>query len=280
MRWIHLARKDLGDAIRSWHLYYFAGALGVLGLVLGYLMSDVQTGGQQDPDALAGTLLTAFSLLGPILALAISQYVIVGKRASGELSVLLSLPFSRLDVVLGSFVGRVAVASIAVLTAFVTAPLVATVRGMPVAVDSLIGAYLLAVTLTVIFTAIAVGISAYTRSTTVAAAGSFSAFLLFVFQLWSLIPTGVRFLLNGLSLPSGEAPMWALAFEQFSPFAGLRNAAHPVFADVLPGLQLVPGSIDPAEPWYQDPVVGTAVVLLWIVLPLFIGYHRLQHTDL
>jgi ABC-2 type transport system permease protein len=278
MRWLQIAGKDFEDARRDRQLYYLIGLFALISLAVGYVI-----GGNPDmvnPDTLAFALLNVFAFLAPIAALTISQADIVAKRATGELSVLLSLPFSRRSIVLGSFLGRVAVLTAVLVPAFVLGALLMVVRGAPVGPVPLIGALLLVWAIALIFTAIALGLSALTRSTTIAAGGSFGVFLLFVFQLWSVIPTGVRFLLNGLSLPAGPQPEWAAAFIQLSPFAALRNLAHPAFPDILNAFPLAPGQIGETVPWFQEPTFAAVVVLAWIVLPLAIGYYRFQRTDL
>jgi len=278
MRWLQIAQKDFTDARRERQLYYLLGLFAVVGLGVGYVV-----GGNAEFVSAGDTaigLLNIFALFAPITALTIAQADIVGKRATGELSVLLSLPFSRRSIVAGSYAGRTGVMTAALAPAFVIAALVASVRGAPTAPMALLAAFLLVWVLAAIFTAIALGISALTRSTALSAGGSFGVFLLFVLQLWAVIPTGVRFLLNGLSWPTGPQPTWAKAFTQLSPFAALRNAATPFVTDLLANFPMALGSVPPDPPTYQQPIVAGLVVLVWIVLPLGLGYYRFQTTDL
>lgn len=278
MRWLQIARKDFDDARRDRQLYYLLALLGLFALGIGYFVGD-------NPEFVSGgdtamILLSVFAFLAPIVALTISQADIVGKRATGELSVLLSLPFSRRTVVLGSLVGRMAVMTVVLVPVFVLAPLVVAVRGAPVDPVALAGAFAMIWLLSLVFTAIALGISTFTRSTTLSAGGSFGVFLLFVMQLWTVIPSGIRYLLNGLSMPNGPQPEWAAVFVQLSPFAALRNLAEPVLEEIVGSFPLAAGSVGDGVPWYQEPVFAGVVVLAWIVLPLAIGFWRFQTTDL
>ncbi|WP_135663498.1 ABC transporter permease [Halorhabdus rudnickae] len=278
MRWLQIARKDFTDARRERQLYYLVGLLGLMGLAIGYVIG--QTPNIATEGTTAFVLLGVFGFLAPITALTISQADVVGKRTTGELSVLLSLPFSRRSIVAGSYTGRMAVMTAALLPAFVFAPLVATLRGAPIDPTALVSAFLLILVLSLIFIAIGIGISTFTKSTTVSAGGSFGVFLLFVLQLWTLIPKGVRFVINGLSFPTGPQPEWAQVFEQLSPFAGLRNLAFPVLPDLVGNFPLAPGRIGENAAWYQEPLFAGIVVLAWIALPLLIGYYRFQTVDL
>ncbi|WEL17150.1 ABC-type transport system involved in multi-copper enzyme maturation, permease component [Halorhabdus sp. SVX81] len=278
MRWLQIARKDFDDARRDRQLYYLLGILSLFALGIGYIVGDNPE--FVSPGQTAMFLLSVFAILAPIVALTISQADIVGKRATGELSVLLSLPFSRRTIVLGSLVGRMAVMTVVLVAVFVLAPLVVSVRGAPVDPVALAGAFGMIWLLSLVFTAIALGISTFTRSTTLSAGGSFGVFLLFVMQLWTVIPIGIRYLINGLTMPSGPQPEWAAVFVQLSPFAALRNLAEPVFSEIVGSVPLAAGEVGESLPWYHEPVFAAIVVVAWIVLPLAAGYWRFQTTDL
>jgi len=278
MRWLQIARKDFDDSRRDRQLYYLLGILSLFALGIGYIVGDNPE--FVSPGQTAMVLIPVFAILAPIVALTISQADIVGKRATGELSVLLSLPFSRRTIVLGSLVGRMAVMTVVLVAVFVLAPLVVSVRGAPVDPVALAGAFGMIWLLSLVFTAIALGLSTFTRSTTLSAGGSFGVFLLFVMQLWTVIPSGVRYLLNGLTMPSGPQPEWAAVFVQLSPFAALRNLAQPVFSEIVGSFPLAAGEIGESLPWYHEPVFAAIVVLAWIVLPLAAGYWRFQTSDL
>lgn len=278
MRWLQIARKDFDDARRERQLYFLLGLFGVIAAGVGYFLGS--NSADAPTEALPFALLSVFGILVPIAALTITQGNIVGKRATGELSVLLSLPFSRRAIVLGGYVGRLAVSTVALAAAFVVATLLATVMGAPLDAILLGEVFLLIWAIAVVFTAIALGLSALTRSTTLAAGGSFGVFLLFVLQLWRVIPVGLRYLFNGLSMPSGSRPEWAAAFVQVSPFAALRNLANPLSPEVLGAFPLSPGSVGESVPWYQEPLFAGIVVLAWILVPLVVGYLRFQRNDL
>lgn len=278
MRWMQIARKDFEDTHRDRQLYYLLAVFGLVGLAIGYFIGN--NSAFAPPEAIPIALLNIFAFLAPITALTIAQADIVGKRATGELAVLLSLPFSRHSIVVGSFLGRALVMTTVLVPAFVFGPLLAAVQGAAVDPVALVGSFLLVWLLSLIFTAIALGISALTRSTSVSAGASFGIFLLFVLQVWTLLPTGIRYLLNGFSWPTGGQPTWATAFTQLSPFAALRNVADPVFSGVVDTFPMAVGSVPPNPPSYQQPIVAGFVVLAWIILPLAIGYYRFQTTDL
>jgi len=269
MRWQQIARKDVGDAVRGRQLHLLVAVFALLGLGIGYFSSGF----------VGELLVLVLAFLAPLVGLAFSQQSIVGKRSSHELSVLLGLPFSRRDVVVGTFVGRLGLLTAALASIYVAAAAGALVGGSTLNADTFAIGFVVSLVLGAIFVSIALGISTATRSTTLSSLGAFGAFLLFVFQLWRLIPDGILFLINGFSFPTGR-PTWALVFDQLSPFAGVRNAVTGVsggLADVIPVVgRSVPG--DP--PLYMEPAFGAAVAAVWFVVPVTAGYLYFARSDL
>jgi ABC-type transport system involved in multi-copper enzyme maturation permease subunit len=273
MRWRRIARKDFMDAIRNRRLLGMIATFLLVGAGYGVVLDN--TSGS----AFAVGVFTLLSLLGPIVALSLAQHSIVGKRESGELAVLLGLPFSRRDVVLGTALGRTGVIALTLLATYFGAIVVGAVTGAGIAPRLLAGGFGVALVLGIVFVGLTVGISAATKSTSIASVGSFGLFLLFVLKLWIGIPYAVLFVTNDFSLPATE-PEWVAAFGQLSPFAALRNAVEPLLPDLAGGFFLAAGSVPAEPPIYQQPAIATVAVLAWIVVPVAIGYWRFSNVDL
>jgi len=269
MRVRQLARKDFDDAVRARHLHLVVLMFGLIGVLIGY----IQTGAP----ALAAFLGLAF--LVPIVAIAFTQQAIVGKRETHELSVLLGLPFSRLDVVIGTYLGRASLVVATVASTYLGVAVIAPLRGQTPDPGTVVVGFVLAGVVGLIFVSISLGISAATGSTTVASVGGFLTFFLFAFQLWTLIPDAVRYVVNGFELPSSD-PTWALVFEQLSPYAAVRNVAVPVASDLADAFPIVGSAVPDDPPLYMEPPVAALVILVWLVLPVVLGYRSFQRTDL
>lgn len=269
MRWQQIARKDVGDAVRGRQLHLLVAVFALLGLGIGYFA-----------DGFVGEILVFFlTFLAPLVGLGFSQQSIVGKRSSHELAVLLGLPFSRRDVVVGTVVGRIVLLAASLASIYVATVVGSLVGGGQVNAGTVAVGFVVALGLGAIFVSIALGISTATRSTTLASLGAFGAFLLFVFQLWRLLPDGTLFLLNGFSFPA-DRPTWAVVFDQLSPFAGVRNAVAgvaPELADVMP---VVARSVPDDPPLYMEPAFGVAVAAVWFAAPVTVGYLYFARSDL
>jgi ABC-2 type transport system permease protein len=271
MRRALLATKaDFAESVRSRVLH---GTTAMFALVAALIAYIITPGSQGGVPVFASTVLGMVLLLGPLVAIYISHDILVAKRHSGELKVLLGLPFSRGDLVLGSLLGRSLVLSVLTAAAIATALVVSLVtHGLP-NVTSLVVVLVLGIVMSVVFVSMSVGISANTRTTSRAAGLAFLVFLLFVFRVWDLLPTLVNTILDQLSAPT--IPQSAVdVYLQLTPHAGLRNLVQSTFPELVGGFQPFVGA--PAA----SPLLGLAVLMGWGIGPLVLGYVRFGRADL
>lgn len=268
-RLLRIARKDVMDAVRGRQIHALVVGFGLLGACLSYV------GG----GSVAGSVFSLLVFLIPLIAVAFTQHAVAGKRASGELAVLLGLPFSRRDVVAGTYLGRVGVVFVAVVSAYAGAVPVGIARGTPFDPGMVALGTVLLTVVGAVFVAITLGISTVARGTTAASVGAFVGFLAFMLPTWQFVPDAVLYVANGFEAP-GRMPEWATAFDQLAPFVALRNAAAPVAPGLVDSLPAVGGGVPPDPPIYMEPLVGAVVVIGWLVVPAGIGYLRFDRSDL
>ena len=280
MTWAVVAKKDFQDAIRSRALWglsiLFLGLVGLFAVV--YSTVDAISGG--DPTAL-GLIFFVAGAIGTFVSFAaiITCYkALAGERESGSMKVLLSLPHTRRDVVIGKLVGRTAVLAVPIVIAL----LVGIVLGMgllgdiaPVA-TVLLGIVGLLFALT--YAGIMVGISATTGSTSRAAALAIGFLLVFEF-LWDAVVIGLVYIANGFALPSGGFPDWTFPLTQIPP----SNAFVTTLVAVIPDAPTAAaGGQNPAQidAFFGTPWVGLLALVLWTVVPIVLGFWRFQAADL
>ncbi|WP_254863640.1 ABC transporter permease [Halovivax gelatinilyticus] len=295
LTWRDVARKDFENVVRSKLLWALtAGFVGLLAffLVVGYVSGDADEGSMTE--ILAG--MGQFSIFFiPLIALIAGYMAVVGERQSGSLRVLLSYPFSRSDVLVGKVVGRSVVVAAAILAGF----LVVTALGVPLAGDfpalTLALVTLLTVLLGVTFTAVAVGVSAATKTRGTALAWVVGIFFLLL-VMWEAVAVGLYYLVHG-TRPGLQAEPWYFLLQQANPLEAFRIALGEitdsyVWPMVQLGLEDVPmGEIDPEAlqtesrvegslPFYLQPWFSVLSFLVWMAVPLLIGYRRFRAADL
>lgn len=284
MSWQAVAEKDFRDAIRSRLLIVLTLLFTLFSAGAAYLVTEIDPPQQA---ALTGEVTTVLLISGlvsatavfiPIVSIAVAYRSLAGERDSGSLKLLLSLPNSRLDVVLGKFVGRSGVVAVALFVGFavgivVTASLADAFSPLEYVV--FVGISML---FAFVFIAITVGVSAFTSSTSRAAYGAFGLFVVFQF-LWSSLAQGVAYAVNGFSfegIEEGDA-----VFELFQVLTILDPTAAYQQGTLWVVRRLADsGESNPDLAFYLQDWFGFIVMALWIVVPLAIGYTRFESSDL
>ncbi|WP_276302607.1 ABC transporter permease subunit [Halorussus lipolyticus] len=272
--WLTVARKEFADALRSrmiWGIVVIIAVMTSLSAGISFLIPDVEGGAEM---AIGGASQFA-GLLVPIMALMAAYLAIAGERESGSLKVVLGLPPSRGEVLLGKFLGRSGAVAIGLALGFVVSGVVTTAvyGGLPVGV--FIGTTVLTVLLGVSFVGIAIGISAVTATRARAMTLAITAYLGLTL-LWDLAPNAVHLLVTG-EMPGSVVPAWFLLLQGLSP-TGAYNAL--VQRLLLSGGTAVETRIGGPAPSYLDPAVFLTLLLIWAIVPLLVGYLRFRRADL
>lgn len=291
--WRQIAVKDVQDAARS-KLLWGIGAAFVVFLSLFFVVAGATA--PTEPTATMALSFVAITsqLFIPLVALVAGYMAVVGERRSGSLRVLLSYPFSRLDVVVGKVIGRGVVIGMTLVVALVVGGIVATALYGSPGVGTFVGYLATVVLFGLTFAGIAVGISAGTASRGRAmglAIGSYMWFLLF----WRPVVAGLYYVLNG-SLPGLVVEPWYFLARRLNPveaFQVLESSvldAHVGAAFGFP-VEDVPSDATPEQlalanrlagdvPFYLEDWFAVVILLAWLTVPVAIGYLRFRGADL
>ncbi|RQG91505.1 ABC transporter [Natrarchaeobius halalkaliphilus] len=268
------AREDVRDAVRERQ----AHVLGVLFVLLGggLAYSAGRTAQMVSAEIeLVGRLVGPLALLIPLVALGLVAPAIVEKRATGALTVLLGLPFSRRTVVLGTVLGRTIVIAAGALASLIVAVPIALMMGVSVDPVDLLGVALAFGVLAVTFTAIAVAISTLTRTSTRASFGAFGTYVVFVFGLWAQLPMLALYVVSGFEYPE-TVPTWVEFVSALNPMTAFTNLGGAVSP-----LENVAFSSVPTEPAvYERPSAALVILLAWIGVSVWVSILRFERTDL
>lgn len=280
MSWMAVAEKDFRDAIRSRLLLVVAGLFVLFTVGGAAIGSALGMGGGDAVGLIMFVMLSATGIFVPIIAIGLSYRSIAGERDTGSLKILLSLPNSRADVVLGKFAGRSAVLAVTVIVGF-TAGLVAFAAAFEGNVEFPTYAAFMLTTLLLgfVFVSITVGVSAFTNSTFQSAVGAVGLFVVFQW-LWNILAQIAWYVENGFEQPpfQAEPPDWLEFLYILNPTVSYRQATSWLVEQV--------GNSDQAqqsgglEPFGLEPWFGFVILAWWIALPLAIGYLRFEATDL
>lgn len=292
MSWAVVAGKEVRDASRSRSLW--AVTVLALAVVAGgvYLPTVAFERGVTARQALAFLSAPARVVMA-ITALSAAYLSIAGERESGSIKLLLGLPHTRRDVVLGKLIGRVAVVVVALALAFVAAAAILRAEYGSVPIGAFGRLFLLTLLYTSAFTGFAVGVSAATPTRARAMATVVGAFVLFEFA-WGWVPRLTYHAVRG-AFPGEQVPAWYVLLERLSPAEAYRVASSSFLdpggrtitvssggasgdagAAAVPLAERVIGDL----PMYLQPELAPVVLVAWLLVVPFLGYLHFRSVDL
>lgn len=279
MSWTVVARKDFNDARRSRSLWGLSIAFLVLAMLFAGLYAYVPAitaDAEISSLGLMAFLSAPVAIFVAVAALVTAYKSIAGEAESGSGKLLLSLPHTRRDVVLGKIAGRTLVLALPVIIGLVAMLAVIFAAGVSFAASE----YLLFTAVTLLFVlvymSLFVGISATTTSTARAATISVLALVVLEFA-WDIVPLGAWFVANGFVVPDGllsgtvaAMPNWVAFIANIPPSMAYQNAVGGVLS----------GSLSTAGPWYLSQGFSLVLLALWAIVPVAIGYRAYARQDL
>ena len=306
MSWQAVARKEFRDAIRSRWLHgstlFFALFIGgAAALFFGVLIGP---DGRQVSNLFgffANLGVFSFSFPGLLalvlgfIALSTSYGSITGERETGSIKLLLSLPNSRLDAMIGKFLGRSAVVVAALLVGFLVAFAVLIATGTRLELGSFVPQVALTALLGMAFVSIGLGISALASSNREATLATMGLYLVFA-VLWGSVSEGIPKLLNYAAEQAGMGALAVATRVQIGVFLKYLNplkayetlaaqlyygAAQARLVSATFGEQNALGPIfQESIPFYFSGWFLFLILLAWIVLPVAVGYWAFDRADL
>ncbi|GAA0649968.1 ABC transporter permease [Salarchaeum japonicum] len=277
MSWTVVAKKDFQDAVRSRMLWGLTILFVLFMAGMAYLYQVfTESGGTGDPTVdtlgLIAFLSSPVTLLVPITGLVVGHKSIAGEVESGSAKLLLSLPHSRRDAVVGKVVGRAAVLSLSIVVGLAVSLLVmlALYDEYTLASFAVFGVFSLV--LGAVYTAIGVGISSLTNDSGRATIGAAGFFILVEFIL-PLIPTGLVALLD---LNVSPDAVWPLVFNVIPPSGAYTFA----LANFVPEAGFGTGLGSLPDTVLLDGPTMIVLLVAWLVLAPLVGYLRFNSRDL
>jgi len=308
--WYPISKKEFRDTVRSpwiWVLSFIFIVLfalpAVLGLYFNIGQQFAEAGASLTTDAYVRFALPIAAPLLPAVAIVIGYAAIARESERGSLKILLSLPYTRGELLAGKFVGRSAITLIPVTVGLLTTLLVLLPSKIEIAWESFLLFALATMAYGVVFTAFAIGLSAALKTARRAMAASLGIYV-YLQVFWSNLGAGLG---NLLSDHANIGQVTQLHVELFvsllSPIAAYRTLVQEVLQgtpirsrllltsnpqvtceEMLGGtLEITQTGAECANaalPPQYSTVAVIGYLLLWLIVPLGAGYYVFENKDL
>jgi Cu-processing system permease protein len=258
-----VAGKEIREGIRNRWVVAATALLAALALSLAFL--GAAPAGRVGAGALDVVVVSLSSLsifLLPLIALLISHDAVVGETERGTMLLLLAYPVARWQVVMGKFLGQVAILALATVLGYGAAGIAVAAAGQSVGAEGwqafalMIGSSVL---LGAAFVALGMLASTLVRDRGTAAGIAVGLWLLTVL-IWDLALLGLLVADAGERITAGLVDA-ALLLNPADAYRLLNLAG-------LPGLGEMSGMAGLAEGTGLTPPVLSAALLAWVLVPL------------
>jgi len=262
-----MARKELRDRLRNRWVLAVALVFAAFSVVIAYAGGAQQgTVGLRSIEFTIASLVSLVIYLVPLIALLLGFDAIVGERERGSLDLLLALPITRAELLLGKYLGLAAALALAMLTGL------ALVGGVLWRQFGAAGLYhyggfvLSALLMGLAFLSLAVALSVIARDRTRASGAAIALWFLFVLVfdlvlLGALVATGGRY--------GGAAFPYLLLLNPADVFRVLNVFSLEDVSSLYGLTSLLPPAL--ASPWVMGGAMGA-----WIAAPLLFAIWRFR----
>ncbi|TKX43522.1 ABC transporter permease [Halorubrum sp. ARQ200] len=266
-----VARKDFRETVRSRGMIALVVLFSLLVAAFAYAVRPTGESEQFATELLLSAFVGRFlvTTLIPLVGVVVGYNAVSGERESGSLKLLLSLPHSRADVVLGKVAGRGAALALAVFAGFLLPALVLIAAPVVFNAGAFLGYTVFAAALGVVFIAISVGCSAAFSTQRRALIGGVGVYVLFVL-LWGPL-TGQ---LVGAVGPALDAlPVSATQVDVF------LRASNPTTAVEALSRAFLAERLFSGETANQQ-LSAAAMLVFWTLAPPLAGLLKFDAADL
>lgn len=262
-----VAAKEFRDRMRNRWVLAVALVFTIFSLVIAYF-GGAQQGmvGFRSIEFTIASLVSLVIYLIPLIALLLGYDAIVGERERGSLGLLLALPITRLELLLGKYVGLALALTLSTVAGFGVVAVLLWKHMDTNALFHFVGFVLSSVLLGLAFLSVAVLVSVLARDRTRASGMAIASWFFFVL-VFDLLMLGALVLVSDKM--SGDIFAWLLLLNPADIFRILNIFSLEDVSRMYGLASVVPTALG-------NPLTMASVMLVWIVAPLILANWRFK----
>jgi Cu-processing system permease protein len=268
-----ISKKELLDNVRNKWIIVLIIIFSSLTLVVSYFGS-IFTEGWQDLGITIQGMMSLVQLLIPIIALMLGYAAIIGDIEKGSMSSLLSLPVTRLEILLGKFIGLGGLLSITIIIGFGFAGIIIGLNVSDVEYLDYIIFIFATILIGLVFLMLALFLSTIFKKRSTSMGGAI--FLWFLFNIiLPIVFIGILVASSDIINVLDNAPDWYHVLNLFNP---LQVYSILVTLNVGPALSM--DTISITYPEYYSNILMTSILICWIIFFMILSYWRFNKRDI
>ena len=262
-----VASKEFWDRIRNRWVLVVAAIFTVFALVIAYFGSAQQGEvGFRSIEVTIGSLVSLVIYLIPLIALILGYDAIAGEREHGSLDLLLSMPITRLELLLGKFFGLSAALAFSTLAGFGAVGIVLSPQLNASSLFHYIGFIVSSILMGMAFLSMAVAVSVIAVNRTSASGVAIALWFFFVL-VFDLLLMGALVITGGKY--TGDIFPYLLFLNPSDIFRIINIFGYEEIKSLYGLATVFPESL--SNPWLLS-----SVMMMWIVTPLAIASWRFK----
>jgi Cu-processing system permease protein len=267
-----IAKKEIMDNIRNKWIIILSIIFALLTVVVSYFGS-IYTEGWQDLGTTIAGMMSLVQFLVPIIALVLGYGAIISEIERGSMSALLSQPTSRLEIILGKFIGLGAIISITILVGFGFGGIIIALNVSNTNYVDYLIFILSTILIGLVFLSLAIFFSTLFKKRSTAMGGAI--FLWFFFNMiLPIIFAGILFMSISFSeLLDGTIPEWYQYLTLINPLSVYSNL-NSIALNLNFGQAV---SISYPSMFSGELMAG--ILFLWIIVLIFLSIWRFNNKD-
>ena len=268
---VTLAQREIGDALRNRWFVAYAGAFVILSVALAMLIdSSAGYSGVSGFGRTSAGLINLVLFLAPLMGLTLGAQAITSEREKGTLSYLLAQPVSLFEVFISKFLGLAIAVTSAIVSGFALATLTISFMSGGKGMDIFLQLTGLTVLLALVSLSLGYLISSVSRRTATS--------LGIAIVVWLALVIIGDLGLMGTAVILKMSPNTLLTLTLINPLESYRIAAIDLLRDSL-DLLGPSGLIATDRFGNATGLVLTAILLVWLVVPLVLAFHAMAREE-
>jgi len=272
-----IAKKEIMDNVRNLWIIIMTIIFAILTIAMSAVGSYLSEG-WQSLDVTIALMMSIVTLLVPIIALMLGYAAIVGEIEKGSMNIMISLPVSRLQIVIGKLLGLGGVLSFTILVGFGIAGIIIGIMVPNVNYIEYLIFIVATILIGLVYLNVAFFFSNLFKKRSTALGGAI--FLWFFFNMMlPIILLGVAW--GGAAMTdilSGSAPDWYFMIDLINPMSVFSAL---VFLNVGGGLSSMDSmSVQMQYPEFYSSGLMVLILAAWIVGFFALSYWRFSKKDI